>query len=194
MTNSVRWPVRCGRWPPTSAGCWIASHRSRHGARRFSPVWWRAYWRSIAICASPSSMEAFARAVHARTSAPEGLSVLQVVRDPDLRKMLSNVIATQAPARERISPLHSEGRIFEVQAAPFHEQGKHGRHRYPFTTLRKSNGWSACGRISWRIFPTSCAHRSPPSRGTPKLCSMARWKTRRTTGNSWGLSRRTRCG
>lgn len=70
--------------------------------------------------------DAFARAVHARTQSPEGLSVLQVVRDPELRKLLSEVIASQAPARERMSPLHAEGRIFEVLAAPLTEQGSTG--------------------------------------------------------------------
>ncbi len=70
--------------------------------------------------------DAFARAVHARTQSPEGLSVLQVVRDPELRKLLSQVIASQTPARERMSPLHAEGRIFELLAAPLIEQGSTG--------------------------------------------------------------------
>lgn len=70
--------------------------------------------------------EAFAQAVHARSRSPEGLSLLQVVRDPELRKLLSSVIASQTPARERISPLHAEGHIFEVQAAPLNEQGSTG--------------------------------------------------------------------
>ena len=70
--------------------------------------------------------DAFARAVHLRAASAEGLSVLQVVRDPELQKMLSSVIATQTPARERISPLHADGHIFEVQAAPFQEHGATG--------------------------------------------------------------------
>ena len=67
--------------------------------------------------------DAFAQAVHARTPAPEGVSVLHVVRDPALRALLSGVIATQTPARERIVLLNAGGRVFDVQAAPLNEQG-----------------------------------------------------------------------
>jgi two-component system phosphate regulon sensor histidine kinase PhoR len=70
--------------------------------------------------------QAFARAVHARTQSPEGLSVLQVVRDPELRKLLSQTIASQTPARERLAPLNADGHIFEVLAAPLTEQGSTG--------------------------------------------------------------------
>ena len=70
--------------------------------------------------------DAFAKAVNARTHSPEGLSVLQVVRDPELRKLLSDVIATQKPARERMAPLHADGHIFEVLAAPLNEEGSTG--------------------------------------------------------------------
>jgi two-component system phosphate regulon sensor histidine kinase PhoR len=70
--------------------------------------------------------ESFARAVHARAQSSEGLSVLQVVRDPELRKLLSGVIESQTTARQRISPLHADGHIFEVQAAPLKEKGTVG--------------------------------------------------------------------
>jgi len=70
--------------------------------------------------------DAFARAVHARAQLPEGLSVLQVIRDPELRTLLEGVIAGQTTARQRISPLHADGHIFEVQAAPLNEQGSIG--------------------------------------------------------------------
>ena len=70
--------------------------------------------------------DAFARAVHARTHSPEGLPLLQVVRDPELRTLLAGVIANRTPARRRISPLHADGHIFEVQAAPLNEQGSTG--------------------------------------------------------------------
>lgn len=70
--------------------------------------------------------DAFARAIHARAQLPEGLSVLQVIRDPELRKLLEGVIAGQTTARQRISPLHADGHIFEVQAAPLNEQGSIG--------------------------------------------------------------------
>jgi two-component system, OmpR family, phosphate regulon sensor histidine kinase PhoR len=66
--------------------------------------------------------QAFARAVHAPTPTPDGLSMLQVIRDPALRELLSRVIATRAPVRERMSLLHADGRIFEVQAAPLATQ------------------------------------------------------------------------
>lgn len=67
--------------------------------------------------------EAFTRSIRARAQSSEGLSVLQVIRDPDLRRLLSGVIAGETAARERISPLHADGHIFEVQAAPLNEQG-----------------------------------------------------------------------
>ena len=70
--------------------------------------------------------DAFTRAIRARAQTSEGLSVLQVIRDPDLRRLLSGVIAGETPARERISPLHADGHIFEVQAAPLNEQGTVG--------------------------------------------------------------------
>jgi two-component system phosphate regulon sensor histidine kinase PhoR len=70
--------------------------------------------------------DAFARAVHAQTPAPEGQSMLQVVRDPALRALLSRAIAGRAPASGRISLLNAGSRIFEVQAAPLDEPGGAG--------------------------------------------------------------------
>lgn len=70
--------------------------------------------------------DAFTRAIRVRAQSPEGLSVLQVIRDPELRKLLSSVIANRTNARERISPLHADGHVFEVQAAPLNEQGAVG--------------------------------------------------------------------
>jgi two-component system phosphate regulon sensor histidine kinase PhoR len=70
--------------------------------------------------------DAFARAVHARTPLPDGVSMLHVVRDPVLRELLSRVIATGTPARERMSLINAEGRVFEVQAAPLAEPGGAG--------------------------------------------------------------------
>ncbi|HEX3746754.1 MAG TPA: ATP-binding protein [Bryobacteraceae bacterium] len=70
--------------------------------------------------------EAFARAVHARPQSSEGASVLQVVRDPELRKLLAGVVETQTAARERMSPLQADGHVFEVLAAPLNEQGSIG--------------------------------------------------------------------
>jgi two-component system phosphate regulon sensor histidine kinase PhoR len=70
--------------------------------------------------------DAFARAVHARTPAPEGLSVLQVVRDPALRDLLARAIASGAPVHERIALMTAAGRAFEVQAAPLEEESGTG--------------------------------------------------------------------
>jgi two-component system phosphate regulon sensor histidine kinase PhoR len=70
--------------------------------------------------------QAFAHAVNARAQSAEGLSLLQVVRDPALRTLLSTVIASRTPASERISPLHADGHAFQVQAAPLTEQGSAG--------------------------------------------------------------------
>jgi two-component system, OmpR family, phosphate regulon sensor histidine kinase PhoR len=67
--------------------------------------------------------DAFARAVHARAPAPDGLSISNMVRDPALRALLSKVIAAGDPARERIPLIHADGRVFEVQAAPLAEPG-----------------------------------------------------------------------
>jgi two-component system phosphate regulon sensor histidine kinase PhoR len=66
--------------------------------------------------------EAFALAFQARSAAPEGLSMLHVVRDPALRALLTQVIDGHSPASQRMSLLNAGGRIFEVQAAPIDEQ------------------------------------------------------------------------
>jgi two-component system phosphate regulon sensor histidine kinase PhoR len=70
--------------------------------------------------------DAFAHAVRARAPLQEGMSMLQVVRDPALRSLLSRVMNTHTPGSERISLLNSEGRVFQVQAAPLEGQGTTG--------------------------------------------------------------------
>jgi two-component system phosphate regulon sensor histidine kinase PhoR len=70
--------------------------------------------------------DAFAGAFHARSAAPEGLSMLHVVRDPALRALLTAVIGSRTPASQRMSLLNAGGRIFEVQAAPLEENGSTG--------------------------------------------------------------------
>lgn len=70
--------------------------------------------------------DAFARAVHARTLAPEGLPVLQFVRDPALHDLLGRAISTRAPVHGRIALIPAGGRAFEVQAAPLEEDGGTG--------------------------------------------------------------------
>ena len=62
--------------------------------------------------------DAFAQAIHARTPAQDGVSMLHMVRDPALRELLLGVIANGAAARERMSLMNAKGRVFEVQAAP----------------------------------------------------------------------------
>ena len=70
--------------------------------------------------------EAFANAVHAHSPSQEGLPLVRVVRDPQLTKLLSGVIASRAPARARMALLNTDGRVFEVQAAPLNERDRTG--------------------------------------------------------------------
>lgn len=68
---------------------------------------------------------AFARAF--RIAAPNaGQPVAQIVRDPALHALLSRVIRTRVPAREKISLINAEGRIFDVQAVPLLDSGSAG--------------------------------------------------------------------
>jgi two-component system, OmpR family, phosphate regulon sensor histidine kinase PhoR len=69
--------------------------------------------------------DAFARAF--RIGAPNpGQPVAQIVRDPALHALLSRVIRTRVPAREKLSLINAEGRIFDVQAAPLIERENAG--------------------------------------------------------------------
>ena len=70
--------------------------------------------------------DAFVQAVHAQMPVSEGTPMLQVVRDPHLRALLSRVIASGKMERERMSPANAGGRVFEVQAAPLVEHGSMG--------------------------------------------------------------------
>ena len=70
--------------------------------------------------------DAFARAVHASMPAPHGVFLSHVIRDPALGELLSRVIATGTPARERMCLISAEGRIFRVQAASLDEPGGRG--------------------------------------------------------------------
>jgi two-component system phosphate regulon sensor histidine kinase PhoR len=69
---------------------------------------------------------AFARSVHAPAPAPEGASMLHLVRDPALRDLFSSVMKSGAPASERMSLIGAPGRIFEVQVAPMRDHGAGG--------------------------------------------------------------------
>ncbi len=70
--------------------------------------------------------DAFARAVRARTPVPENLSLLQLARDPELRRMLAEVIAIGQPACQRMNLLSARARSYEVMAVPLREPGGGG--------------------------------------------------------------------
>ena len=60
----------------------------------------------------------FARTVGLRTDVPERSLLVEVVRDPVLREILSRVVATGENLKQRMQLPAAEGRAFEVQAAP----------------------------------------------------------------------------
>jgi two-component system phosphate regulon sensor histidine kinase PhoR len=62
--------------------------------------------------------EAFAQAFRTRRPLPEGRPLYEVVREPLLREILSEVLATGTPARRRVHLPAAEGRWFEVNALP----------------------------------------------------------------------------
>lgn len=64
------------------------------------------------------SNTSFARTMGAQIPIPEKLPLIEVVRDPNLRRMLARVLATGEACKERLQPTTAQGRIFEVQAAP----------------------------------------------------------------------------
>jgi two-component system, OmpR family, phosphate regulon sensor histidine kinase PhoR len=61
---------------------------------------------------------AFCRAVRADYPVAERLPVLEVVRDPVLLNMLTRVLVSGEPQRERLQLAAAESRTFEAQAAP----------------------------------------------------------------------------
>jgi two-component system phosphate regulon sensor histidine kinase PhoR len=64
------------------------------------------------------SNESFARAVGAQYPIPEGLPLIDLIRYPGLREMLTSVLATGKSCEQRLQPLAAEDRVFEAQAAP----------------------------------------------------------------------------
>jgi two-component system phosphate regulon sensor histidine kinase PhoR len=63
--------------------------------------------------------QAFLRAVGSRrVMPPEQISLLELVRDPGLRAMLSDVVKNGLARKERLKVSSANGRTFEVQAAP----------------------------------------------------------------------------
>jgi len=62
--------------------------------------------------------EAFARAVGASLPIPEGLPVLELVRDPALLELLSRTLVTGASVKDRLQIPVAEGHSYEVQTTP----------------------------------------------------------------------------
>lgn len=60
----------------------------------------------------------FARTMRARTPVPEGMPLLELVRDPGLREILVTVLKTGQPLERRIELRSFQAHSFEVQAAP----------------------------------------------------------------------------
>jgi two-component system, OmpR family, phosphate regulon sensor histidine kinase PhoR len=61
---------------------------------------------------------AFAHAVGVRLPIPEGLPVLELVRDPALLELLSRTLRTGAPVKDRLQLPVAEGHAYEVQTTP----------------------------------------------------------------------------
>ena len=68
----------------------------------------------------------FARAVGSRAEIPERSPLVDVVRDPVLREILSRVVTTGETLKQRLQLPAAEGRAFEVQAAPLRVTGGRG--------------------------------------------------------------------
>ncbi|MGB9488204.1 MAG: ATP-binding protein, partial [Terriglobia bacterium] len=68
----------------------------------------------------------FARTVGARAEIPERSPLVDVVRDPVLREILSRVVTTGETLKQRLQLPAAEGRAFEVQAAPLRVAGGRG--------------------------------------------------------------------
>jgi len=66
--------------------------------------------------------DSFAHAVNARQPLPEGIPLLQIVREPALLDLLKRVLATGEPRRQRMSILAAQARVFDVQAAPLEDR------------------------------------------------------------------------
>jgi len=70
--------------------------------------------------------DSLAGAVRARTPVPEGLPVLQLIRDPAMQELLANVIETGESAQRRLLLLATGGRVYDVQAAPLEHRPRRG--------------------------------------------------------------------
>jgi two-component system, OmpR family, phosphate regulon sensor histidine kinase PhoR len=70
--------------------------------------------------------ESFAQAIKAQLPIPQFLPLVKLVRDPGLLALLKEVLATNAPARRRLTLAAAGARVFDVQAAPLEEQPSPG--------------------------------------------------------------------
>ncbi len=70
--------------------------------------------------------DALARALHLRGSIPEGLPLLQVVRDPSLKDLMTRVLQTGDPSRARLTLSGAGASVFEAQAAPLDAKARSG--------------------------------------------------------------------
>jgi len=70
--------------------------------------------------------DAFARALRVPTPIQGNVSLVQLVRDPALRQLLTRVISTGQASRERMNLISAHGSTFQVQAVPLREPGTGG--------------------------------------------------------------------
>jgi two-component system phosphate regulon sensor histidine kinase PhoR len=70
--------------------------------------------------------DSFARAIGASGSIRERTPLLEVVRDAGLLDMLSEVLISDKPRKQRLELPAAEGRSFEVQAAPLSASSRRG--------------------------------------------------------------------
>ncbi len=69
---------------------------------------------------------AFARIVGARHPVVQRLPVLELVRDPGFLDMLTHVLVTGEPQKQRLQLTAAESRFFETQAAPLESHSRRG--------------------------------------------------------------------
>jgi two-component system phosphate regulon sensor histidine kinase PhoR len=70
--------------------------------------------------------ESFARAIGAPATIPERTPLLEVMRDAGLLDMMTKVLVSRAPLKQRLQLTAADGRSFEVQAAPLSTSSRWG--------------------------------------------------------------------
>ncbi|MCU1272766.1 MAG: sensor histidine kinase, partial [Bryobacterales bacterium] len=70
--------------------------------------------------------ESFARAIGAPTAIPERTPLLEVMRDAGLLDMMTKVLVSGKPLKQRLQLTAADGRSFEVQAAPLSASSRWG--------------------------------------------------------------------